>query len=51
MDERLNSAMDPTRRRFMVALGLFLLWVATLGAMAVLSSRLPTSIPSTIERH
>ena len=49
MDERPNRSMGPARRRFMVALGLFLLWVATLGTMAALSSRLPTSIPSTIE--
>jgi hypothetical protein len=34
--------MDARRKRWMAALGLFLFWVAALGAMAVFSGRRPT---------
>ena len=34
--------MDARRKRWMAALGLFLVWVAALGAMAVFSGRRPT---------
>ena len=33
--------MDGRRRRFLAALGLFLAWVAGLGAMALWTSRKP----------
>lgn len=38
------------RTRFFLALGLFLLWVATLGVMAALSGRAPEARPAAIER-
>jgi hypothetical protein len=34
--------MDARRKRWKVAIGLFLVWVAALGAMAVFSGRRPT---------
>jgi hypothetical protein len=34
--------MDARRKRWFAAIVLFLVWVATLGAMAVLSGRRPT---------
>lgn len=37
------------RRRFFAALGLFLAWVAALGAMAVLSGRRPERGPAATE--
>lgn len=37
------------RRRFRAALGLFLLWVAALGAMAVFSGRRPPPAPAPFE--
>ena len=46
MEERRNTATGSDRRRFYAALGLFLIWVAALGAMAVLSGRRPASNPA-----
>jgi hypothetical protein len=37
-----GAAMDARRKRWMAALGLFLVWVAALGVMAVFSGRRPT---------
>jgi hypothetical protein len=37
-----GAAMDARRKRLMAALGLFVVWVAALGAMAVFSGRRPT---------
>jgi hypothetical protein len=34
--------MDARRKRWIAALGLFFVWVAALGAMAVFSGRRPT---------
>jgi hypothetical protein len=42
-------ANDQDRRRFYAALGLFLLWVAALGAMAALSGRRPAPSPAAVE--
>jgi len=36
-----GAAVDARRKRWMAALGLFLVWVAALGAMAVFSGRRP----------
>jgi hypothetical protein len=40
---------EKDRRRFVAALGLFLVWVAALGVMAVLSGRRPESTPAAAE--
>jgi hypothetical protein len=42
---------DRDRRRFYAALGLFLLWVAALAAMAALSGRRPDPSPAALEGH
>jgi hypothetical protein len=55
MDETQPQGQGPPRatpgqrRRFYAALGLFVLWVAALGAMAVLSGRRPAPAPAPFE--
>jgi hypothetical protein len=49
MEEPRDTVTGSQRRRFYAALGLFLVWVAALGAMAVLSGRRPAANPSAIE--
>lgn len=51
MDEYRGQNRDADRRKFLAALGLFLLWVSALGAMAVLSGRPPAPNPTTLEDH
>lgn len=49
MDDRRETVTRSQRRRFYAALGLFVVWVAALGAMAVLSGRRPVANPAAIE--
>ena len=51
MEGRQESATKSARRRFYAALGVFLLWVAALGAMAVVSGRRPAQNPAAIENR
>lgn len=44
-----HAGLVNERRRFLAALGLFLLWVAALGVLAVVSGRRPESTPTTVE--
>ncbi len=39
------------RRRFRAALGLFVVWVAALGVMAIVSGRRPAPSPAAIEER
>ncbi len=43
MDDRRKTDTSSDRRRFYAALGLFLIWVVALGAMAVVSGRRPAA--------
>jgi hypothetical protein len=51
MDDHLerNTGTVRDRRLFFAALGFFLLWVAALGALAVLSGRRPAPSPTTFQ--
>lgn len=47
MDRRAGTEQE--RKRFLAAVGLFLLWVAALGVMAFTTGRKPAARSSTVE--
>ena len=47
--EEPRTSTSKDRRRFAAALAVYLVWVAALGALAVLSGHKPAPRPSTIE--
>ncbi len=49
MEDRQRPVKTSDRRRFQAALGLFLIWVAVLGAMAVFSGRRPAANQAAID--
>ena len=51
MDERREAKVGKDRRRFIAALGLFLLWIVALGVMAISSGRRPDPGPSALEER